>query len=188
MTTRKVEQLAQRESEKAKQLLSEGKRDKALYCLKRRKAQELKLASIRGMLDNVHEMLASLDFAKIEADVVASMKAGTDALNVLHKHMQAEDVEKIMDNAFDAIHISREVSDLLGQQLSAVDEEAILAEMAAWERPLKEEKGINRENESAGGDGASVAALAVPTHPVQSESDSVKGVEPEKEGRQAVVV
>jgi hypothetical protein len=112
------------------------------------------------MLDNLQEMLSTLDFAQIEADVVASMKAGTNALNVLHKHMQAEDVEKVMDEAFDAIRISRDVMELLGEPLSAVDEDAILVEMASWEGVQQTEKDLEQQQ---------LAGVKVPQHPVNKD-------------------
>ena len=173
-TTRKLDVLAQKEHDKAKAFMAEGKKEKALYCLKRKRAQEVKVASIRQMLDNIHEMLSSLDFAKIEADVVASMKEGTNALNVLHRHMQAENVEQVMDEAFEAIQISREVSELLGEPLSTFDEEAILAELESWEKPREQkEHDVDVENLKVprGAVGSGIDKLVVPISHVGVEEE-----------------
>ena len=136
----------------------------------------MKVASIRQMLDNIHEMLSSLDFAKIEADVVASMKEGTNALNVLHRHMQAENVEQVMDEAFEAIQISREVSELLGEPLSTFDEEAILAELESWEKPREQkeaEHDVDVENLKVprGAVGSGIDKLVVPVSHVGVEEE-----------------
>ena len=57
------------------------------------------------------------------------MKQGNDCLEQMHKMMSLEDVERIMANTQESIECQREIDELLGQNLSAADEEAVLQEL-----------------------------------------------------------
>ena len=47
----------------------------------------------------------------------------------MHKMMSLEDVERIMADTQESIEYQREIDELLGQNLSAADEEAVLQEL-----------------------------------------------------------
>ena len=57
------------------------------------------------------------------------MKLGNDCLEQMHKMMSLEDVERIMADTQESIEYQREIDELLGQNLSAADEEAVLQEL-----------------------------------------------------------
>jgi len=57
------------------------------------------------------------------------MKLGNDCLEQMHKMMSLEDVERIMADTQESIEYQKEIDELLGQNLSAADEEAVLQEL-----------------------------------------------------------
>jgi charged multivesicular body protein 6 len=120
-----------REVEQAKYFMALGQRDKALYCLKKKKLQESQMEQVEAMLSNVQSSLNAIDMARIEASVLESLKQGTKTLQDLQKGMSPEEVEKVMDEAFDAIAVSKEVTELLTQQVSdhVFDDDELLAEL-----------------------------------------------------------
>lgn len=120
-----------REVEQAKHFMTLGQRDKALYCLKKKKLQEAQMLQVEGLLSNVQTSLDAIDMARLEASVLESLKQGTKTLQELQKGMSPEEVEKVMDEAFDAIAVSKEVTELLTQQVSehVFDDDELLAEL-----------------------------------------------------------
>lgn len=122
-----------REAEQARHFLGLGQREKALYCLKKKKLQEAQMEQVEGMLANVQSSLEAMDMARIEASVLESLRQGTRTLQELQKGMSPEEVERVMDEAFDAVAVSQEVTGLLAQQLSqeSIDDDALLAELSA---------------------------------------------------------
>ena len=57
------------------------------------------------------------------------MKQGNDCLEQMHKMMSLEDIERIMADTQESIEYQREIGELLGQNLSAADEVAVLQEL-----------------------------------------------------------
>ena len=57
------------------------------------------------------------------------MKQGNDCLEQMHKMMSLEDVERIMADTQESVEYQKEIDELLGQNLSAADEVAVLQEL-----------------------------------------------------------
>ena len=90
-------------------------------------------------------MVDNIEFAQIEMKVVEGLKVGNKCLEDMHKVMSLEDVEQIMSETQEAIEYQRvkgcsfrcstyfvkfqEIDELLGQNLTDEDEEAIAAEL-----------------------------------------------------------
>lgn len=131
--TRMYEERASIEREAAKQLLAEGKREKARYCLKRRKAQEVHLTRVHQYLDNIMTMIQSVEDRQLGNEVATALKQGAEELKALNEHLSLEDIEQIMSNASDQIEITNEASALLSQNLVSLDQDddELLAELEA---------------------------------------------------------
>lgn len=115
----------------AKQLLHDGRKDKAKLMLRKKKFQESLLEKTDGQLDNIDRMVTDLEFAQVESQVVQGLKVGNESLKKLHQLLSLEDVEKIMDETREGIEYQQEIDDLLSGGLSAQDEDDVLAELDA---------------------------------------------------------
>jgi len=127
---KKIQLNLEKERELAKKLLKDGKKDRALLLLKKKRAQESMLAKTDNQLDNLEQLCGNLEFAQIEAKVVDGLKAGNESLKQLQKMMSLEDVEKIMDETREAVEYQNEIDALIsGANLTQEDEDAIMAEL-----------------------------------------------------------
>ncbi|KAL3247521.1 hypothetical protein MRX96_056954 [Rhipicephalus microplus] len=80
-----------------------------------------------GSFAQVHD----IEFAQIEIQVVEGLKVGNESLKKLHEVLSVEAIEKIMNETQEGIEKQKEIDDLLSGQLSAEDDEAVLAELEA---------------------------------------------------------
>lgn len=115
----------------AKQLLHDGKKEKAKLMLRKKKFQESLLEKTDGQLDNIDRMVHDLEFAQVESQVIQGLKVGNESLKKLHQLLSLEDVEKIMEETKEGIEYQQEIDDLLSGGLSAQDEDDVLAELDA---------------------------------------------------------
>lgn len=113
----------------AKQLLKDGKKDKAKLLLRKKKFQETQIEKMDGQLDNIEKMVHDLEFAQIENEVLKGLKKGNESLKKLHQIFSLEDVERIMDETRDAVEYQQEIDDLLAGGLTQQDEDDVLEEL-----------------------------------------------------------
>ncbi|CAB1312987.1 unnamed protein product [Coregonus sp. 'balchen'] len=92
----------EKERNLAKQLLKDGKKEKALLLLKKKRYQD-------QLLDKTENQISNLE----------------------HMAMSIEDVERIMDETQEAIEYQREIDEMLAGSLTQEDEDAVLAELEA---------------------------------------------------------
>ncbi|CAH1794357.1 unnamed protein product [Owenia fusiformis] len=142
---KKVQVQLEKERALAKQLLSDGKKEKAKLLLRKKRFAEGLLTKTDGQLDNIERMVHDIEFAQIEAKVVEGLKIGNESLKKMHQIMSIEDVERIMDEAQEGIEYQQEIDSLLAGGLTEEDEDAVLAELdaIAGEATAKEEIDIN---------------------------------------------
>lgn len=115
----------------AKQLLKDGKKEKALLLLKKKKYQDQLLDKTENQISNLEHMVQDLEFAQIEIKVLDGLKVGNECLKKMHEAMSIEDVERIMDETQDAIDYQRQIDEMLAGSLTQEDEDEILAELEA---------------------------------------------------------
>ncbi|XP_023864123.1 charged multivesicular body protein 6 [Salvelinus sp. IW2-2015] len=121
----------EKERNLAKQLLKDGKKEKALLLLKKKRYQDQLLDKTENQISNLERMCQDIEFAQIEMKVIEGLKVGNDCLKSLHEVMSIEDVERIMDETQEAIEYQREIDEMLAGSLTQEDEDAILAELEA---------------------------------------------------------
>ena len=110
---------------KARDLLREGKRDRAATALRVKKLKEREVARVDAQLTKLAEMLTSVESAQLTAQVVEGLKAGNEELRRLNAQMPVEEVRAVLDEA-DA-HRERldEINQLIAESLDpAADAEA----------------------------------------------------------------
>lgn len=126
---KKINLNLERERLVAKQLLQNGKKEKAKTLLKKKRYQENLLEKTDNQLENIDKLIQEVEFAQVELKVVEGLKQGNEALTAIHKMMSLEDVEQLMDETKEAVEYQREIDALLSGGLSEVDEDEIMKEL-----------------------------------------------------------
>ncbi|KAI9819410.1 MAG: Vacuolar protein sorting-associated protein 20 [Thelocarpon impressellum] len=134
---RKITVLTSRETSIAKQLLAQNNKQGALLALRRKKYQESLLAKTDAQLEQLEKLTASVEFAQVQRDVVFGLQQGTSVLKEIHREMGGIDhVEKLMGESEEARAYQREVSEMLGGQISNQDEDDVEDELDALEQEV----------------------------------------------------
>ncbi|MCJ8738741.1 hypothetical protein PDJAM_G00039230 [Pangasius djambal] len=128
---KKITLQLEKERQLAKQLLKDGKKEKALVLLKKKRFQEQLLDKTENQISNLERMVQDIEFAQIEAKVIEGLKVGNDCLKKMHEVMSIEEVERIMDETQEATEYQRQIDDILAGSLTQEDEDAVLAELEA---------------------------------------------------------
>lgn len=95
--------VTERETEIAKEHLKNGNKPLALLALKKRNYQNGLLQKTDDQLFNLEQLVQSIEFAQVEAQVFAGLKSGNQILKELQEEIKIEDVEKLMDDTAEAI-------------------------------------------------------------------------------------
>ncbi|KAM6376704.1 charged multivesicular body protein 6 isoform 1-T2 [Pluvialis apricaria] len=119
----------ERERGLARRLLQEGKREKAMLLLKKKRYQEQLLNKTETQIDNLERMVQDIEFTQIEMKVIEGLKIGNECLNKMHQVMSIEEVERIIGETQDAVEYQRQIDEILAGSLTEEDEEAILEEL-----------------------------------------------------------
>ncbi|KAG6025804.1 hypothetical protein E4U19_002967 [Claviceps sp. Clav32 group G5] len=138
---RRITVLTDKETDIAKQMLARGDKKKALLALRRKKYQETLLSKTDAQLEQLEKLTSNVEFALIQKDVVFGLQQGTKVLEAIHAEMGGLDhVEKLMGETAEAIAYQQQVSDMLGGQISARDEEDVEEELEALQAGLSEQR------------------------------------------------
>lgn len=113
----------ERERELARQLIKDGRKDRALLLLKKKRYQENVIERTLKQLDNIDRMVHDLEFADIQQRVVEGLRQGNDALKKMNAIFDIDEIEKIMGETKEAAEYQDEISALLSGQLSSADVE-----------------------------------------------------------------
>ena len=134
---KRIAKLTDRETEIAKECLAQGRKDKALLALRRKKYQESLLAKTDAQLAQLQQLTSDVEFAVVQKDVLYGLQQGTAVLRQIHAEMGGiEKVEKILEDNAEARAYQKEISEMLGGQLNNQDEDEVEDEVEALEREV----------------------------------------------------
>ena len=126
--------ITDRETAIARECLARGDKTKALLALRRKKFQETLLAKTDAQLETLEQLTSNVEFALVQKDVVYGLQQGTSVLKKIHAEMGGiENVEKLMGESEDARAYQKEISEMLGGQMSNQDEDEVEDELEAME-------------------------------------------------------
>ncbi|OSX67367.1 hypothetical protein POSPLADRAFT_1130186 [Postia placenta MAD-698-R-SB12] len=128
---KKIQAVLEREHEIAKQQLAAGNKGRALTTLRQRKYQESLLAKTDGQLENLEKLVSTIEFSMIEVSVLHGLQQGNEVLKQIHKEMNIESVEKLLEETQEAREYQREIDEMLANNLTSEDEEAVQLELQA---------------------------------------------------------
>lgn len=98
--------------------MANGQKDRALVALRQRKYQESLLAKTDGQMATLEQLVrpilkprvlfliaskvSSIEFSLVEVSVIHGLKTGNEVLKEIHKELNVETVEKLLDETREA--------------------------------------------------------------------------------------
>ena len=135
---KRITKLTDRETAIAKECLSRGQKPKALLALRRKKFQESLLAKTDLQLEQLQRLTSDVEFATVQKSVMYGLQQGTAVLKQIQAEMGGiERVERLLEDNEEARAYQKQVSELLGGQLSNNDEDEVEDELDALGRELE---------------------------------------------------
>lgn len=128
---KRITQQLEREREIARQLLRDGKKDRAKLLLKKKRYREQLLDKTENQISSLETMVQSIEFTQIEMKVVEGLQIGNECLKKMHQVMSIEEVERILEETQEAVEYQRQIDELLAGSFTQEDEDAILEELNA---------------------------------------------------------
>jgi len=98
--------------------------------LRRKKYQESLLVKTDGQLEQLEQLVSTVEFSLVQVSVYHGLKQGNEVLREIHKELSIENVEKLMDETNEAREYQREVNEALQGQLSLDEEDEVQEELA----------------------------------------------------------
>ena len=131
--TLQLDTLSQREADTAKQLIRDGKKERAKLVLQRRRYQLSMRDKAESQLLNVEQLTSAIEWAAVSQKVFHALQEGNAVLQRLNAETSVEAVERLMEDTTEAVEEQQRVSELLGGQLTEVEEAEVEAEVRAME-------------------------------------------------------
>jgi len=106
-----------------------GQKDRAVIALRRRKYQQGLLLKTDVQLENLEQLVSTIEFSLVELSVIHGLEQGNEVLKEIHKEMNIETVEKLLEESQEAREYQREVGEMLSNKLTLDEEDAVQAEL-----------------------------------------------------------
>lgn len=144
---KKLDVALEKEKDMVRQLLRNGRKERAKLLLRKKKYQEGLIQKTENQLETIERMIHNIEFAQIEANVVQRLSEGNAALKKMHELLSIEDVERIMDDTAAGIEYQREIDELLSGGLTEENEEDVVAELEQLLQESEEQKKVEPNKE-----------------------------------------
>ncbi|VDP06418.1 unnamed protein product [Soboliphyme baturini] len=126
---RRIELNLDKERQAAVQLLKNGKKERALLLLRRKRYLEQLQERSLQQLANTERMIHDIEFTQVEISVLEGLKVGNACLAKMHEILSLDDVEKIMSETAEAVEYQREIDAAIAGGLSETDEADLQMEL-----------------------------------------------------------
>ncbi|KAF9056490.1 Snf7 family [Panaeolus papilionaceus] len=136
---KKIQGVLDREQAIARAQLVAGEKDRALIALRRRKYQQGLLLKTDQQLENLEQLVSTIEFSLVEVSVLHGLKQGNEVLKEIHKEMNVESVEKLLEETAEAREYQKEISDMLSNNLSLDEEDDVQKELLALQEEIETE-------------------------------------------------
>ncbi|PPQ62978.1 hypothetical protein CVT24_006084, partial [Panaeolus cyanescens] len=83
--------------------------------------------------------VATIEFSLVEVSVLHGLKQGNEVLKEIHKEMNVESVEKLLEESAEAREYQKEISDMLANNLSLDEEDDVQRELLALQEEIETE-------------------------------------------------
>ncbi|KAF9015486.1 Snf7 family [Cyathus striatus] len=131
-----IQAILDREHVIAKSHLEAGRKDRAMIALRRRKYQQSLLEKTYGQLENLEQLVSTIEFSLVEVSVLHGLKQGNEVLKEIHKELNAESVEKLLEETAEAREYQREIGEMLSNTLTLDEEDAVQEELRALQEDI----------------------------------------------------
>ncbi|KAI5958952.1 VPS20 [Candida pseudojiufengensis] len=111
---KKLNHISNKQTELAKIAISKKQYDKAKIYLRFKKKQESMILTTFQQLDNLENLIGTIEFKLIEKDVIYGLEQGNLILKNLNKELNVDKIDKIMDDLADEKMKEEEISNVLG--------------------------------------------------------------------------
>ncbi|XP_034239835.1 charged multivesicular body protein 6 [Thrips palmi] len=126
---KRIQSTLDKDTEIARTLLRDGKKDRARLILRKKKYQEQLLSTADSQLENLEKLTHDLEFAVIETQVIDGLRIGNEALKKANAVFSIDEIEQIMDETREGVEKQKEIDEMISGALSDQDEEDVLAEL-----------------------------------------------------------
>ncbi|KAF8922701.1 Snf7 family [Mucidula mucida] len=133
---KQIQVVLDRENVIAKQHLASGQKDRALIALRRRKYQQSLLVKTDTQLETLEQLVSTIEYSLVEISVMHGISQGTEVLKEIHKELNVETVEQLLSETQEAQAYQQEISELLANQLTNDEEDAVQDELRELEAAL----------------------------------------------------
>ncbi|KAJ2921554.1 hypothetical protein H1R20_g15540, partial [Candolleomyces eurysporus] len=171
---KKIQGVLDREEAIARAHLEAGRKDRALIALRQRKYQQSLLQKTDGQLENLEQLVSTIEFSLVEVSVLHGLKQGNEVLKDIHRELNIESVEKLLEETAEAREYQQEISEMLSNNLTMDEEEAVQEELRQLQAEVQETEGQK--------------PVVLPSVPdTQPETRVEEGEEPVPEGQRSKV-
>lgn len=148
MLTKKQEYLEAKIAQELAVARKNGTKNKraALQALKRKKRLEKQLAQIDGTLSTIEFQREALENANTNTEVLKNMGYAARAAKSVHKNMDLNQIDELMQEITEQQEIAQEISDAISRPAGfgeEYDEDELLAELEELEQEDLDEKMLN---------------------------------------------
>jgi charged multivesicular body protein 6 len=126
---KKLQQVLDKELQVAKEQLRLKNHHAARLALSKKKYQEQLLLKTGEQLLTLEQLTQAIEYALVEQDLLKGLQEGNKVLAQIHKEMDLNAVEKIMDDTADGIAYQNEIQEMISQQFTETDEAEIMAQL-----------------------------------------------------------
>eukprot|EP00818_Percolomonas_sp_WS_P006833 CAMPEP_0117445096 /NCGR_PEP_ID=MMETSP0759-20121206/5607_1 /TAXON_ID=63605 /ORGANISM="Percolomonas cosmopolitus, Strain WS" /LENGTH=187 /DNA_ID=CAMNT_0005237237 /DNA_START=371 /DNA_END=934 /DNA_ORIENTATION=+ len=113
----------EQETDKARQLLREGKKPQAALCLKRKKTLDVQRKRIQASMVNNEEMIAKFEEAALNVEVFQAQKSGAKNLKKAYGGIKPEDIDEQIADIQETMADAEDISNALAQPLGMEDDD-----------------------------------------------------------------